>query len=275
MAITYLEVPRQETVTIKVKLDGIQVGRIKHTHRGWEYFPKGKRTGGAVFATLAACKESLVGTEPRYLGETANETLAAQDVSKPDYSQTYWSHRGTHETPNAQLRTLIPESGEVENPDANPALETYRIAVNCYYDLYNNGLCNRRDEFETVFEFVPGTHDDLDQDTIDRTETRMDEIILAAYAEQFPAKKLTVTVPEGWQVRDIKTGEPADVTVKHVPEYELALRYIATLWPEPESCGDLSINGINDGKARLITAHAAVNAARKAIGLPLHKFPGE
>jgi len=56
---------------------------------------------------------------------------------------------------------------------------------------------------------------------------------------------------------------------------EKTLSYIANLWPEPESCGDLSVNGINDGNARLITAHSAVNAARKALGLPLHKFPGE
>lgn len=53
------------------------------------------------------------------------------------------------------------------------------------------------------------------------------------------------------------------------------LTSIATIWPEPDSCGDLSVNGINDGKARLITAHSAVNTARKALGLSLHKFPGE
>lgn len=60
-----------------------------------------------------------------------------------------------------------------------------------------------------------------------------------------------------------------------VLELERVLNGIATMWPEPESCGDLSVNGINDGKQRLITAHYAVNAARKALGMPLHKFPGE
>lgn len=60
-----------------------------------------------------------------------------------------------------------------------------------------------------------------------------------------------------------------------VIELERTLHTIAWLWPDPEHCGDLCVNGINDGKARLITAHAAVNAARKALGLSLHKFPGE
>lgn len=60
-----------------------------------------------------------------------------------------------------------------------------------------------------------------------------------------------------------------------VIELERVLTGIATMWPEPESCGDLSVTGINDGKARLITAHYAVNAAREALRLSLHKFPGE
>jgi hypothetical protein len=62
---------------------------------------------------------------------------------------------------------------------------------------------------------------------------------------------------------------------EQVQDYRETLRSIATMWPEPDSCGDLSVNGVNDGKARLITAHSAVNAARKALGLPLHVFPGK
>jgi hypothetical protein len=57
--------------------------------------------------------------------------------------------------------------------------------------------------------------------------------------------------------------------------YRKALQAIATMWPEPDSCGDLSVYGVNDGKARLITAHSAINDARKVLGMPLHKFPGE
>lgn len=59
MKITYQEMIKQKTTTVRVKLDGKQVGKIKQTNRGWEYFPEGKRTGGAVFQTLAACKASL------------------------------------------------------------------------------------------------------------------------------------------------------------------------------------------------------------------------
>lgn len=59
-----------------------------------------------------------------------------------------------------------------------------------------------------------------------------------------------------------------------VIELERTLRDIATIRREPESCGDLSLNGINDGKQRLITARYAVDTARKALGLTLHVFPG-
>lgn len=103
-----------------------------------------------------------------------------------NYENTYWNHKGKHEEMHTVLLNHVPTSGEVPFKNTVPALEKLRIASNCYYDLYNNGLCNRAEEFEQVFEFVPGTHDELDQDTIDRTETKMDEIILAAYAEQFP-----------------------------------------------------------------------------------------
>lgn len=111
-----------------------------------------------------------------------------------DYSKTYWSNAGKHEDLNAKLTPLVPASGEVPNANLHPALETFRVASNCYYDLYNNGLCNRAQEFSKAFGFSAskmmarnrGLGWALTQEVIDRTETRMDEIILAAYAEQFP-----------------------------------------------------------------------------------------
>jgi len=52
-----------ETI-IKVKLDGKVTGTIKsvsshHIDDGWQYFPKGSKTGGDVFASLNLCKHSL------------------------------------------------------------------------------------------------------------------------------------------------------------------------------------------------------------------------
>ena len=53
-----------------------------------------------------------------------------------------------------KLQELVPASGEVENKRKNRALEKFRKAVNCYYDLYNNGLCNRASEFYGVFKLA-------------------------------------------------------------------------------------------------------------------------
>jgi hypothetical protein len=110
------------------------------------------------------------------------------------YENTYWNNKGKHEDLVVEIAKLIPSVGEVKDADANRALETYRIAQNCYYDLYNNGLCNRAAEFRRAFGFSgtklmerhAGLGYLLTQEVIDLTETRMDEIILAAYAEQFP-----------------------------------------------------------------------------------------
>lgn len=138
---------------------------------------------------------------------TVHNTIAgsASEVKtvEANYQDTYWCAKGKHEEFEAALNDLIPAIGTVKNTDDNPALEIYRIAVNCYYDLYNNGLGNRGKEFHDTFGFDAfgvgesryGRDDDgdqydgsveLTQALIDRTETKMDAIILAAYAEQFP-----------------------------------------------------------------------------------------
>lgn len=54
---------------ITVLLEGKVVGHINHTgdavyRQGWHYVPKGMKSGGDVFGTLAACKESLEIAQP-------------------------------------------------------------------------------------------------------------------------------------------------------------------------------------------------------------------
>lgn len=59
-----------KTVT-QVKLDGKIVGTIKPVKQtkqrpnrtGWQYFPKGSKTGGEVFASKFACMGSLYNLE--------------------------------------------------------------------------------------------------------------------------------------------------------------------------------------------------------------------
>jgi len=48
---------------IKVKLDGRLVGHIKTVVGGFQYFPKGRKSGGEVSPTLNQVKDSLEGDE--------------------------------------------------------------------------------------------------------------------------------------------------------------------------------------------------------------------
>lgn len=47
-----------KTETI-VKLDGKVVGKIKEVKTGWQYFPKGQKTGGDICSSKFACMQTL------------------------------------------------------------------------------------------------------------------------------------------------------------------------------------------------------------------------
>jgi hypothetical protein len=108
-----------------------------------------------------------------------------------DTKNTYWNENGKHQFAVDELNKLVPTSGEVLNKRKNPALEKYRKASNCYYDLYNNGLMNRAREFYGVFKiasshyrYLPGAHRLFMEELYVAVEVKMDEIIEAAMAEQ-------------------------------------------------------------------------------------------
>lgn len=130
---------------------------------------------------------------------------------KLNLENTYWSDAGSHQAMLEKLNVLVPDEGSVVNADENPALEIFRIASNCYYDLYNNGLCNLADEFRDTFGFGPKEEDDrvldpdrcwgeccreepfdagtayfesLDNAEVQKIERRMTKIIVAAAKEQ-------------------------------------------------------------------------------------------
>jgi len=113
---------------------------------------------------------------------------------------SYWNSRGTYQDLYDKLRPLIPISGEVDGKN-NKALERLRKAANVYYDVFNNGLCNRGKQFYGVFKFAASnfkrtrydrdyrgrmvTRQEIMFDRIARPmDERMDEIILAAAKEQ-------------------------------------------------------------------------------------------
>lgn len=99
----------------------------------------------------------------------------------------YWNDAGKYQDLYEKLNDLIPSEGAVANPKKNRALEKMRKAANCYYDLYNNGLCNRAAEFRSVFGFggTPIPKARFNYPVLqERLDERMDEIILAAAKEQ-------------------------------------------------------------------------------------------
>lgn len=105
-------------------------------------------------------------------------------------TNTYWNHTGKFEKEAALLRTLIPLEGSVTSPRSrNKALEKFRKASNCYYDLHNNGLCNRAAEFNAIFGINSSWHRIVGQHRFfehlyEETESAMDEIVKAAAIEQ-------------------------------------------------------------------------------------------
>lgn len=105
--------------------------------------------------------------------------------------KTYWNNKGKYEKLLSKLEKLIPSKGSVANTKDNPALEKLRIASNCYYDLFNNGLCNMAKEFRRVFGFGGMKIVKDGFPFYEPLETKMDEIILNATKEQFGKQALS------------------------------------------------------------------------------------
>lgn len=109
--------------------------------------------------------------------------------------QNYWNKSGRFEKLYIKLQALIPSQGKVENHENNPCLDLFRRAANCYYDLFNNGLCNRSKEFYQIFGFSPlklfpqawGSISGIDFNEVmrdGRLDRHMDKLIYSAAIEQ-------------------------------------------------------------------------------------------
>jgi hypothetical protein len=135
---------------------------------------------------------------------TEIKTMAEFEAEKPQdfrnpiedktMNRTYWTGQGRYQLKADALEKLLPIFGEVEDgKGANKHLETFRRAVNCYYDVYNNGLCNRAREFSTLFKIAGVAKEirsrrangTLSMETQERIEDKMSLFILAAFQEQF------------------------------------------------------------------------------------------
>jgi len=88
-----------------------------------------------------------------------------------------------------KLNELLPLQGKVQfSRSKNKNLELFRKAQNAVYDLFNNGLCNRRSEFVSLFGFSPSSSKywtNVSLNDLENTvEKRFTRIILSAAKEQ-------------------------------------------------------------------------------------------
>lgn len=125
---------------------------------------------------------------------------------KTEYQKSYWNNQGRFEAAAKALQKLVPSSGPCSK--MSPKLEKFRVASNCVYDLFNNGLCNRAAEFRGVFGFSAQArypkwragHRSIDFQNEDmnlRINVKMDAIIVEAAYENGLAYLLhPVSTPE-------------------------------------------------------------------------------
>jgi hypothetical protein len=74
--------------------------------------------------------------------------------------KSYWNNSGKLQAEYNELRKLIPEEGQC-GPEF-PKLEILRKVGNAYYDIFNNGGCNREQDIRDIFNFrVDSFEDDL------------------------------------------------------------------------------------------------------------------
>ena len=90
-----------------------------------------------------------------------------------------------------KLDELIPLEGRCEFPNSkNKALDKFRRAQNAAYDLFNNGLCNKRSLFQNIYGWSVGVRDTSYAHKMtwshweDRVEEVLTPIILEAAKEQ-------------------------------------------------------------------------------------------
>ena len=70
------------------------------------------------------------------------------------FSTSWGVHEG-FKTAVDRLNDLIPIDGKCEySQSKNKNLEKFRKAQNAMYDLFNNGLCNKKNEFRKIFGFT-------------------------------------------------------------------------------------------------------------------------
>ena len=100
-----------------------------------------------------------------------------------------WALHEGYKDISEKLDDLIPLEGAVpQGRSVNKCLEKFRVAQNLIYDLFNNGLCNRRSHFKQFFGWAPYTRNCISQNEFNYYEIELEpvftKIIIDAYKEQ-------------------------------------------------------------------------------------------
>lgn len=77
-----------------------------------------------------------------------------------------------------KLDELVPFQGKVPHSRSkNKALEKFRVASNLVYDLFNNGLGNRRNQFGSFFGWAPYTRGGMTNSQFEEAERKLEPVI--------------------------------------------------------------------------------------------------
>lgn len=103
-----------------------------------------------------------------------------------NYENSYWCNKGQYKELVDELNKLIPVSGEVTAKKSSK-LERFRKVQNAYYDLFNNGGCNRMRSISKFFGVyaceMQSAHWNLNR-ICQKTEPVVDKAVLDAAKEQ-------------------------------------------------------------------------------------------
>jgi len=94
---------------------------------------------------------------------------------------TYWNNNGKHQYSINALISIVPAEGEC--PKHRPKLERFRRAWNAYYDLYNNGGCNRKYDIRNILKTSSTAFNNRFDEVSEEIEAKMDKIVLDAFSE--------------------------------------------------------------------------------------------
>ena len=102
-----------------------------------------------------------------------------------------WGINSGFKSLSDKLNDLLPLQGRCSNPNSkNKYLDKFRAAQNAAYDLFNNGLCNRRASFHNIYGWSVGSRDVKYAQEMtwsyweDRVEEVLTPIIIKAAKEQ-------------------------------------------------------------------------------------------